>query len=183
MILLFYEFLCYSFLGFLLEVLYARLLGLGRHGKKCQLVLPICPVYGLGAAAILHMPHLLQSHSASLFIAGGLLATLTEYVVGAIYLWGIRVRFWDYSQSPGNISGLICPLYTFYWGLLSVVLVQAIHPALGPCLAQIPEDLAVLLFPLFAGDTLVSLWLLHRTGTPDCLMWYTAFVQPQRASM
>ncbi len=183
MIPLFTEFLFYSFLGFLLEVLYARLLGRGRHGRKCLLFLPLCPVYGLGAVAILHMPPLLQSHPVVIFLAGGLLATLAEYTVGAFYLWGVGVRFWDYSLAPGNLSGLICPLYTLYWGLLSVALIQGIHPVLAPWLAQIPVELSVLLFPLFAADGLLSLWLLHRTGNPDCLMWYKAFLQPQRASM
>ena len=177
------EFVFYSFLGFLLEILYARLLGQGHHGRKCLLLLPLCPVYGLGAVAILHMPPLLLSHPAVIFIAGGLLATLVEYAVGAFYLWGIGVRFWDYSSAPGNISGLICPLYTLYWGLLAVALVRGIHPAFAPWLSQMPTELAALLFPLFAGDALVSLWLLHRTGNPDCLMWYQAFLSPRRLSM
>ncbi|MBR5533822.1 MAG: putative ABC transporter permease [Ruminiclostridium sp.] len=183
MIPLFTEFFFYSFLGFLLEVLYARLLGREGHGRKCLLFLPLCPVYGLGAVAILHMPPLLQSRSVAVFIAGGLLATLAEYAVGAFYLWGCGVRFWDYSQVPGNLLGLICPLYTLYWGLLAVTLVQGIHPLFAPWLTQIPPEITVLLFPLFGADVLVSLWLLHRTGSPDCLMWYKAFLSPRRASM
>ena len=183
MISLFTEFLFYSFLGLLLEVLYAQLLGRGGHGRKCLLFLPLCPVYGLGAVAILHMPPLLQSHPVTIFIAGGLLATLAEYAVGAVYLWGVGVRFWDYSQAPGNLSGLICPLYTLYWGLLSVVLILALHPAAAPFLSQLPPELTVLFFPLFAADGLLSLFLLYRTGDPDSLMWYKAFLHPQRASM
>ena len=177
------EFFFYSFLGFLMEVLYARLLGRGGHGRKCLLFLPFCPVYGLGAVVILHMPPLLLSHPVAVFLAGGLLATLAEYAVGAFYLWGVGVRFWDYSRSPGNLSGLICPLYTLFWGLLAVELVQGIHPALGPWLAQVPPELVVLLFTLFGADSLFSLWLLHRTGTTDCLMWYKAFLSPRRAFM
>ena len=183
MIPVFYEFILYSFLGFLLEVLYARLLGRGRHGRKCLLFLPLCPVYGIGALAILHMPPLLQAHPAAIFIAGGLLATLVEYAVGATYLWGVGIRFWDYSRSPGNLSGLICPLYTLYWGLLAVMLVQRIHPALAPLFSQVPAELALLLFPLFAADGLISLWLLHRAGDPDSLMWYRAFQQSQEGTM
>ena len=183
MISLLTEFFFYSFLGFLLEVLYARLLGRGGHGRKCLLFLPLCPVYGLGAVAILHMPPLLQSHPVSIFIVGGLLATLAEYAVGAFYLWGIGVRFWDYSEAPGNLAGLICPLYTLFWGLLSVELIGGIHPVLEPWLAQVPPELTILLFSFFAADGLLSLWVLHRTGTPDGLMWYRAFSRSRRASM
>ena len=45
-------FIWYSFLGFLLEVGYARWTG-GRRDRKCLLLLPLCPVYGLGACAVL----------------------------------------------------------------------------------------------------------------------------------
>ena len=183
MIPLFTQFFLYSFLGFLLEVLYARLLGRGGHGRKCLLFLPLCPVYGIGAAAILHMPPLLQSYPVAVFLAGGMLATLAEYAVGAFYLWGPGVQFWDYSMAPGNLSGLICPLYTLFWGLLAVALVYGLHPALEPWLAQVPGQLTLLLFCLFAADGLLSLWLLHRSGTPDSLMWYQAFLRPQRDAM
>lgn len=183
MITLVTEFFFYSFLGFLLEVLYARLLGRGGRGRKCLLFLPLCPVYGLGAVSILHMPPQLQSHPMAIFVAGGLLATLAEYAVGGFYLWGAGVRFWDYSNAPGNLSGLICPLYTFYWGLLAVELVLGLHPALSPWLIQIPAELIFLLFSFFAADSLCSLWVLHRTGKPDSLMWYRAFTMPQKTSM
>ena len=36
------------------------------------------------------------------------------------------------------------------------------------------------LFLFFAADSLVSLWLLHRTGSTDCLMWYCPPLQPRR---
>lgn len=177
------EFFCYSFLGFLLEILYARLLGRGGQGRKCLLFLPLCPVYGLGSVAILHMPPLLLSHPVAVFIAGGLLATLAEYAVGAFYLWGAGVRFWDYSDSPGNLSGLICPLYTLFWGLLALELVLGIHPLLSLWLTKIPAELTVLFFCLFAADSLFSLWLLHRTKATGCLMWYKAFLSSRNASM
>ena len=48
----FWYFLIYSFLGFLVEVAYVRLVGGVKRDRKCRLVLPICPVYGLGALAI-----------------------------------------------------------------------------------------------------------------------------------
>ena len=48
-------FVLYSFLGFLLEVGYARCTG-GRRDRKRTLLLPLCPVYGLGALAVLALP-------------------------------------------------------------------------------------------------------------------------------
>lgn len=132
MIDLFLPFLLYSFLGFLLELLHARVHGSRGHGRKCLLFLPLCPVYGFGTLAILHMPAPLLNNPLTVFLAGGLLATLVEYGVALFYQVGAGVKFWDYSQQPGNLGGKICPLYTLFWGLLSLPLVYVFHPFPSP---------------------------------------------------
>ena len=183
MIDLFLPFLLYSFLGFLLELLHARVHGSRGHGRKCLLFLPLCPVYGFGTLAILHMPAPLLNNPLTVFLAGGLLATLVEYGVALFYQVGAGVKFWDYSQQPGNLGGKICPLYTLFWGLLSLPQVYVFHPFLRRLLdlaAGLPAWLLQLLFLFFAADSLVSLWLLHRTGSTDCLMWYCPPLQPRR---
>lgn len=40
--------LVYSFLGYLLEVAYAKIVHGRGSGRKCLLLLPLCPVYGGG---------------------------------------------------------------------------------------------------------------------------------------
>lgn len=165
-------FFLYSFAGFLLEVAYAYAIRSPKKDRKCLLFLPLCPVYGLGAAAILSLPDLLLAHPWAVFLAGGLTATLVEYAVGVFYAWGAGVRFWDYSSQPGNLSGHICPLYTFFWGFLSLLLVYGLQPLLLPLLTHISPWLILTLFLCFAADGLLSLWLLHRTRSTDCLRWY-----------
>ena len=44
--------LVYSFLGYLLETAYARLVRGHGGGRKCLLLLPLCPVYGAGGVVI-----------------------------------------------------------------------------------------------------------------------------------
>ena len=46
--------------------------------------------------------------------------------------------------------------------------------------AGLPAWLLQFLFLFFAADSLVSLWLLHRTGSTDCLMWYRPSLQPRQ---
>ena len=41
---LFWYFVLYSFLGFLVEVAYARGLGVEKQDRKCFYFLPLCPV-------------------------------------------------------------------------------------------------------------------------------------------
>lgn len=174
--------LLYSFLGCLLELLYARLCGQGGQGRKCLLFLPLCPVYGLGAAAILHLPAPLLGHPLGVFAAGGLTATLVELAVGLFYRWTVGVRFWDYRQQPGNLGGYICPRFTLFWGGLAWLLVYGLDPLLSPLLALAPPWLIWLLFLVAGADGILSLALLHDTGSAESLRWYRAFRRP-RASM
>lgn len=164
--------LVYSFVGFLLEVSYAALRRHPQRARKCFLFFPLCPVYGLSAAAILSLPDWVLSRPVLLFLAGGLLATLMEYAVALFYELGAGVRFWDYSQQPGNLSGRICPFFTLLWGVLTLVIYYGIHPLLLPLLERFPQELLAFLFPCLAADGLLSLWLLHKTGSVTCLAWY-----------
>lgn len=178
MVSVFLQFLLYSFLGFLLEVAYAWLRGIRGQSRKCLIFLPLCPVYGLGGTAILNMPSLLLGHPLSIFVAGGLLATLVEYAVGLFYELGAGVRFWDYDRQPGNLGGRICPLFTLFWGLLACFLVYVLHPLLSPLAALLAPWQVWLLFLVFGADALLSLWLLRQTGDTNCLRWYLAFRRP-----
>lgn len=181
MVTVFLQFILYSFLGFLLEITFARLRGIRDQGRKCLLFLPLCPVYGLGGAAILSMPPLILAHPLWVFLAGGLLATLVEYAVGLFYELAAGVRFWDYTQQPGNLGGLICPLFTLFWGLLACFLVYVLHPLLSPLAALLAPWQVWLLFLVFGADALLSLWLLRETGDPNCLRWYLAFRRPKES--
>ena len=144
----FSTFFLYSFLGFLIEVADTRLCHHPKQDRKCLLFLPLCPVYGLGALAVLSLPALLLRRPLLVFLAGALAATLVEYVVAVFYEKGVGVRFWEYDQQPGNLSGRICPLYTLFWGALSLLTVYGLQPLFSPLLARIPLWLTQILFLL-----------------------------------
>lgn len=55
-----WTFWTYSFLGYLLERGYAIATHADRQARKCFLLLPMCPVYGLGALAVLALPESLK---------------------------------------------------------------------------------------------------------------------------
>ena len=142
----FWYFLIYSFLGFLVEVAYVRLVGGVKRDRKCRLVLPICPVYGLGALAILLLPPLVRDSLPLLFPAAALVCTAVEYVTGLFYEKVFRVSFWDYSHLPLNLGGRVCLLFALFWGVLALLVT--------------------------ALDTLLTARLLRRTGDPNSLRWY-----------
>ena len=169
----FWNFVVYSLAGFVLEITYARATG-GRADRKCLLLLPLCPVYGLGACAILLLPGWVDASPLLLFALGGLTATAAEYGVALFYAESFGVSFWDYRGLPGSIQGRVCLPFSLVWGALALVLVYWVHPRLAPWLAAIPTPVTWLAAATVSFDMALSALLLKRTGDRDCLKWYAA---------
>ena len=166
----FWRFFAYSFLGFLLEALFARLTG-GRPDRKCLRVLPLCPVYGLGACAVLLLPRAVQARPPLLFLLGGLAATAAEYLAAAWYEEVLGVSFWVYRGLPGNIRGRVCLPFSLAWGLLALALAGWADPALAPLLSDVPLPLGLAAALTVCADLALSAALLRRTGDRTCLRW------------
>ena len=166
-------FILYSFVGFLLEVTFARVIRHPKRDRKCLLLLPLCPVYGLGACLILWLAPMVRS-PLWVALAGGLAATGAELAMGAFYRFALGVEFWDYSELPGSLGGLICPLFSLCWTALALVLVYTVHPLAAPLVARIPAWLGPPALIVLGADMLVSCAALRRTGTTEVLRWYAA---------
>ncbi len=54
--------------------------------------------------------------------------TFIEYITGLIFIKGMKVKLWDYSDRWGNIQGIICPLFTLFWGIIGAAYYFLIHP-------------------------------------------------------
>lgn len=164
----FWSFVSYSFLGFLLEVAFAAVSG-GRSNRKGLLVLPLCPIYGLGACLILALPPWADARPWALFFLGGLTATAAEYCDALYHQKVLGVAFWDYAGLPGNLQGRVCLPFSLAWGLLSLALVYWVHPALVPWLVRIPGPVGGMALVTLAADGILTALLLRRTGDPICL--------------
>ena len=167
-----WNFLFYSFVGFGLEVIYAHLTG-GRRDRKRTLLLPLCPVYGVGAAGILLLAPLARGNQGVLFFLGGMTATVVEYILAFWYEKGLGVSFWDYTGVRGNLHGRVCLPFSLAWGCLSLVLVHWVHPAV-----QSWQNLhgsgviTAAASAMAAADLVVSGIMLRLSGNRDCLRWY-----------
>ena len=169
----FWNFVFYSWLGFLLEVAYACFTG-AHPDRKCLLVLPLCPVYGLGACAIVLLSRLMPPLPVFLFLLGCGTATAVEYLTALFYEKVLRVSFLNYQGMPGCIQGRVCMPFSLAWGLLSLPLVWWVHPAVAPWLAAIPAPVSWAAAVTVGCDALLSAILLRRTGDTRCLRWYAA---------
>ena len=167
-------FIIYSFLGFLLEVAFARVTGHPKRDRKCFLLLPLCPVYGLGACLILGLAGAVENPLLAA-LAGGLAATGAVLAMGLFYRCALGVDFWDYRHLPGSIGGLVCPAFSLCWTALALLLVYVVHPPVAALAALIPDAPAPAAAILLGADALVSCAALKREGTTDVLrQWYAA---------
>lgn len=169
MSLLLWTFWTYSFFGYLLERGYAAATRAAQPPGKGFLLLPLCPVYGLGALAVLALPESLSGSFWSLALWGGLAATAVEYAVHVLYDRLLGVRFWDYSQVRWNLRGRVCLPFSLAWGLLTGAALPPVQRALGPVLAAIPPAVTYAVLLVFTADAVVSLRLLRRAGDPGIL--------------
>ena len=169
---LFWYFVIYSFLGFLLEVAFARLIRAEKQDRKCFWLLPLCPVYGFGALAIVLLPRFIQESGLLLVLFGGAAATGVEYLMAVFYEKELGVAFWDYSGLRFHLQGRVCPVFSLFWGLLAALLVRKVHPLVAVAAADVPVPLTLSAMLLLAADSVYTAVLLRRTGSTDSLRWY-----------
>lgn len=171
----FWSWLLYGFGGFLLEVAFARAIRHPKRDRKCYLVLPLCPVYGFGALAILALPPEVAARPALLWLWSAVAAGAVEYAMGVFYERALGVAFWDYSDLSGNLNGKVCPQFCVVWGGLGVLLRRVVHPAVAPYLAAIPRGWLLPTLTALTLDGYVTLALLSATGDLRRLRWYDRF--------
>ena len=152
-------FFLYSFAGYLWEVAYVSLRS-RRPVNRGFLFGPVLPIYGFGAITILHAVLPVQGNILLTALLGGLSASILEYFTGWLMEKLFGMRYWDYSNDPGNIRGYVCPRATFAWCLFSILLVRWIHPYFNDMLLRVPQMAdSLLAHGLAAGlavDTTVS---------------------------
>ena len=127
---------------------------------------PYLPIYGFGLCTLFLLALLggktgldgsIQGR-ALLFLGMAISMTLIEYIGGLLLLKGAKIRLWDYSNRRGNIQGLICPLFSFFWALLGAAYYFLIHPHILTALAWLSENLAFsFVIGLFFGVFLVDM--------------------------
>lgn len=120
-------------LGYLIELIFRRIV----HKKWVNpgfLTGPCLPLYGVGTLCLFLISSLDYSFISSpvwraVFVIAIITAamTLVEYITGLIFIKGMNIKLWDYSDRWGNIQGIICPLFTLFWGIIGAVYYLFLH--------------------------------------------------------
>lgn len=161
---LFLFFLGSSF-GWVLELFYRRLFSAKKWLNPGFLVGPYLPLYGFGLILLYFLsnipfdflPNEIWRNTVAVLLMG-LAMTTIEYVAGLIFIHGMKVKLWDYSNEWGNLQGIICPKFTLFWTALAALYYFLIHPFFLGAVSWLFEHFAfVFVVGMFYGVMLVDL--------------------------
>lgn len=126
---LFFLFFIGCTFGWMLEVIYRRYAKSNTDRKWINpgfLVGPYLPIYGFGLCTLYLLAKLEKYNlivnpilnKTVLFIVMAICMTLIEYIAGVIFIQGMKVKLWDYSNEKFNFQGIICLKFSIYWAIL-----------------------------------------------------------------
>ena len=158
---LFLIFYITGMIGCIVEVFFCRYT-MGRWMHRSSLIFEeISLVWG---GAFLICTIFLHRHKDSnwLFILffGTLVGAFFEYLCSAFTEYFLGTVFWSYGKQPFNLNKRINLLYSFYWGVASVIYIKALYPMLNKFIDDIPEKIGKVfvrvLFIIFMIDLVIS---------------------------
>ena len=125
-----------SMFGWFLELLFRRFISTKNPKRKWInpgfLAGPCLPLYGFGLVALFVMslfPYVGDDVIRDLtpvqvvvqILSMSTIMTLIEFIAGLIFIKGMKIKLWDYSDEKFNIGGIICLRFSLIWTLLSAV--------------------------------------------------------------
>lgn len=129
-------FVIYSFLGWVMESI-VRSIAEKKLINTGFLAGPMCPIYGIGAMIMLLFLDRFENNIPLLFIVSIVVLTIWEYLVGVLLETIFKTKYWDYSDQKFNFQGRVCLTNSICWGILGVLFVKGIHPAIIKLLEKV----------------------------------------------
>ncbi|MBQ6390418.1 MAG: putative ABC transporter permease [Eggerthellaceae bacterium] len=130
-------FALFSCAGWLYETI-ENIFTFGGFYLRAQLMLPWCPIYGIGGLLIVALLEPLRRNLRDrmpapvqfLIIALGIyvLASVVELAGSFVCEWIMGYVPWDYSHAWGNIGGRIAPLYSMRFVVLGLIALYVLLP-------------------------------------------------------
>ena len=141
-------FLIYSFVGWVLEVIYTLFTD-KKLTNRGFFIGPYCFIYGVGALLIVIFLSKFQQHPFALFILAVVICSILEYCTSYVMEKIFKIRWWDYSNNKFNINGRICLETIIPFGVIACLLVYVINPFLVLNLNKLPESCLVVVSLIF----------------------------------
>ena len=153
---IFLQFIIYSFIGYLAEVIYCSSMQ-KKLVNRGFLFGPICPIYGIGSVLAIYSLGSFKDNPILVFILGIFITSTLEYYTSYIFEKIFHNKWWDYSYRKDNINGRICLGNSIYFGLGILVVIYLLNPSLDGILQNIPNNIIMIFAAIFFVILLVDL--------------------------
>ena len=133
----FVYFVLYSFLGWVCETIYCSIDD-KKFVNRGFLNGPFCPIYGTGALLVIDIFMKYKDDLLVLFILSVVITSIVEYITSYLLEKIFNLQLWDYSTYSFNLNGRVCLKNSLLFGVLSILAVEVIHPAVEGFLSRLP---------------------------------------------
>ena len=143
-----------SLIGWVIEVFFRRLISQKKWMNPGFLTGPYLPIYGFGVLvlyAVSNIPLGISSIILDIVIRMliiGFGMTFIEFIAGLIFIKGMKIKLWDYSNQKGNVLGIICPQFSLIWLVVGSLYYFLLNPVLVKGIGWISDNL---IYSYFVG--------------------------------
>ena len=173
---LFYLFVIGSFIGTILETIWAFCVD-GHFEMRVGMVYgPFIPVYGGGACFLTAALYKLYKLNDTLvFVISAFVGAGFEYFCSWLQEHMFGTVSWDYSDTPFNLDGRTNLMYALIWGFLGLVWVRYLYPWTAKLIEKIPKRAGAIIttflivfmaFNGFMSVTATARWTQRTEGVP-----------------
>ncbi|MCD8086101.1 MAG: putative ABC transporter permease [Clostridiales bacterium] len=136
---LFWVFIICAFLGDLIETVFCRFSAGFWMSRSSVLYGAFSVVWGIGAVVLtMVLQPLAGKEDRYVFLGGAVVGGVYEYMCSVFTEYVFGTVFWDYSDMPFNINGRTNLLFCIFWGLLAVVWIKVLYPAISGWIEHLP---------------------------------------------
>ena len=143
-----------SLIGWIIELFFRRFVSQKKWMNPGFLTGPYLPIYGFGVLALYavsNIPLGITNQIADIIVRIliiGVAMTVVEFIAGLIFIKGLKVKLWDYSNRKGNIMGITCPSFSLIWLVVGSLYYFLLNPFLVEGISWISENL---IYTYFVG--------------------------------
>ena len=143
-----------SLLGWIIELFFRRLVSQKKWVNPGFLTGPYLPIYGFGVVvlyAVSNIPLGIELKAVDIIVRIIIICfgmTFIEFIAGLIFIKGLKIKLWDYSDRKGNIMGIICPIFSLAWLVVGSLYYFLLNPVLVEGISWISENL---IYTFFVG--------------------------------
>ena len=133
--------------GWVIELFFRRFVSQKKWMNPGFLTGPYLPIYGFGVIvlyAVSNIPLGIDGHIWDVIIRIiiiGVGMSLIEFLAGLIFIKGLGIKLWDYSNRKGNIMGIICPFFSLIWLVVGSLYYFFLNPILVQDITWMAENL------------------------------------------